>query len=560
MIISKKTFSLLAIFFGFFCSGQNLYLKFNFLVNTDKPIVDSILLKKKHENLKSITTEIKFLQNKFYEKGYINSNISFLKKSNDSTFLYEIALKKRIQNVGIYIGKNNKQKLTFLDANDLLIVKIRFTTIKQFLEKTTNFLQEKGFSQVNVQLVNFEIKNNELFCDLKIDEGLQRNIDNIIFSGYDKLPKNIKKNILKKYKNTSFSVEKLNKFFTDLNQYRFFSQSKYPEMLFAKDSTTIYAYVEKTKANRFDGLIGFSNNADGQLIFNGFLDLLMLNTLNAGEHFQLIWKSDGNRQTNFDTAIEVPYLFGTKLIAKAHLNIFKQDSIFQNTKTNINLGYIINSRSKIFIGSHNIESTSIQKTNAAVPNFKQNLTTLKLDYLKLNQKEANYYNLFQEKSFLNLNFGVGNRTTSLEKTSQMLFEINTMYNFQISEKLFVQTKNQTFFLNSKNYISSELTRFGGINSIRGFNENSLQANTVSALINEIRYVVSPSLYAYSALDFAYFEDKTTTKKGFLTGFGLGFGLLTKSGLLNIIYANGQSVGQNTDFGNSIVHLRLKVGF
>jgi hypothetical protein len=68
------------------------------------------------------------------------------------------------------------------------------------------------------------------------------------------------------------------------------------------------------------------------------------------------------------------------------------------------------------------------------------------------------------------------------------------------------------------------------------------------------------LYAYSALDFAYFEDKTTTKKGFLTGFGLGFGLLTKSGLLNIIYANGQSVGQNTDFGNSIVHLRLKVGF
>lgn len=556
----KTSLSLYLIFFGLICSGQNLYLKFSYPNKNDKQVADSIAVKEKHENLKSILKEINFLQNTFHQKGFLNSTLSEQKKVNDSTFLYQIELKNRVDKLLIYIGKKNKDELPFFNVDMSLYTTIRFTDVKQFLERTTNFLQEKGFSQVKVQLVNFQVKNNCLICDLKIDKGLKRSINAIVFSGYDKLPKNIKKNILNKYRNATFSVEKLNAFYNDLNNYRFFSQTKYPEMLFAKDSTNIYAYIEKTKANRFDGLVGFSNNASGQIIFNGFLDLLMLNTLNAGEQFQLTWKSDGNRQTNFDTAIEIPYLFGTKLIAKAHLNIFKQDSIFQNTKTNIDLGYGLNSRSKIFVGNHTVESTSIQTTNSIVQNFEQQLTTLSFDFLKLNRKENIYYNLFKEKSSLDFNFGFGNRKTILEKTSQLLFEMNAMYNFKLSEKLFLKMRNQTFTLHSKNYIASELTRFGGINSIRGFNENSLQANTVSAFLNEISYVVSPSLYVYTALDFAYFQDKTTTNTGFLSGFGFGFGLLTKSGLLNIVYANGQSVGQNTDLGNSIVHLRLKVGF
>ena len=103
-------------------------------------------------------------------------------------------------------------------------------------------------------------------------------------------------------------------------------------------------------------------------------------------------------------------------------------------------------------------------------------------------------------------------------------------------------------------------RFGGINSIRGFNENSLQGNQFSSVLTEYRYVLSPSIYVHSIIDYAYFQDKTTNLKGNLLGLGFGFGLLTKNGLFNLVYANGSAKDQAIKLSNSMVHISLKARF
>jgi len=53
----------------------------------------------------------------------------------------------------------------------------------------------------------------------------------------------------------------------------------------------------------------------------------------------LFWKSDGKDQKTFNASLEIPYIFKSPLGIKSQLNIFKQDSTFQNTKTAIDLGY-----------------------------------------------------------------------------------------------------------------------------------------------------------------------------------------------------------------------------
>jgi hemolysin activation/secretion protein len=113
-------------------------------------------------------------------------------------------------------------------------------------------------------------------------------------------------------------------------------------------------------------------------------------------------------------------------------------------------------------------------------------------------------------------------------------------------------------LQSDQYIVNELYRFGGINSIRGFNENSLQGNFFSSLLTEYRYLISPELFVHSILDYGYYSDSTNSKSDHLFGFGFGFGLLTKNGLLNLIYANGSSGNQKIQLSNSVVHLSLKL--
>ena len=121
-------------------------------------------------------------------------------------------------------------------------------------------------------------------------------------------------------------------------------------------------------------------------------------------------------------------------------------------------------------------------------------------------------------------------------------------------------QSQNYLLNSENYIANELYRFGGINSIRGFNENSLQGNLFTSLLTEYRYVLSPGMYVHSIIDYGYYQDQTTALNDSLIGLGFGFGLLTKNGLFNLIYANGSTNDQAIKLANSIVHISFKSSF
>jgi hemolysin activation/secretion protein len=134
------------------------------------------------------------------------------------------------------------------------------------------------------------------------------------------------------------------------------------------------------------------------------------------------------------------------------------------------------------------------------------------------------------------------------------------YNFNLNAKNSIFVRNQTFYLQSDDYIINELFRFGGINSIRGFNENSLQANAFTGIIAEYRYLLASNLYLYSITDFGYFQDKTTNIEDRLLGLGFGFGLFTKNGLFNLVYANGSTSEQAIKLSNSIVHISFKTNF
>lgn len=103
-------------------------------------------------------------------------------------------------------------------------------------------------------------------------------------------------------------------------------------------------------------------------------------------------------------------------------------------------------------------------------------------------------------------------------------------------------------------------RFGGTKSIRGFAENSLQANFMLAVISEYRYIVSPDLYLHSILDYGYYEDNSSSNKENLLGIGIGMGLRTKNGILKLSFSNGSIKGQKNKFRNTIISLNYNIEF
>ena len=360
-----------------------------------------------------------------------------------------------------------------------------------------------------------------------------------------------------KFKNKPFNQENLKKIYTKFNTFRFVKQLKYPEILFEKDTTKVYVYLEKTKANSFDGFVGFSNNTVKKITLNGYLDLNLINTLNSGEHLKLIWKSDGNQQKTFNVAFEIPYIFKSPLGIKAQLNFFKQDSLFQNTKTTIDLGYMINHNARIYFGYQSTESSDIQNSNSiTISDFQNSFVTSDFEFIDYIDESL----FFLEKTKINLKLGIGSRSTFQNKNNQIFINGDFKHDIYLSEKNSFNIKSQNYFLKSETYLNNELYRFGGINSIRGFNENSLQGNVFTGLFAEYRYVASPNLYFYSITDFGYYQDKANNTEDQLYGLGFGFGLLSNGGLFNLVYANGNTGNQTIKLSNSIVQISFKTYF
>ena len=94
---------------------------------------------------------------------------------------------------------------------------------------------------------------------------------------------------------------------------------------------------------------------------------------------------------------------------KAQIHIFKQDSIFQNTKTAIDLGYFIDYNTRIYLGYQSTESSDIQNTNNnTISDYKNSFLTSNLEYSKLDYKNS----LFQKKPIFRFTLGTGKRTTN----------------------------------------------------------------------------------------------------------------------------------------------------
>jgi hypothetical protein len=553
----KRFFSILTLFLAVFSAkAQNLYLKIEGNTIVETKIIDSLGYKKMHENAKSIADEASLLSNTLLSTGYLENRELAHLKTNDSTFVFRFSIGPKTHALHIYTGRLSAEikQLLSIDKDTLTIA---LADVEAFMGNNVALLERKGYSLSSAQLTDYSAKGTSLTAILTAKTEKKRTLDDIVLEGYKKFPEGIRRNILRQYKGKVFNQENLQRIHNDFNALRFITQLRYPEILFKQDTTKVYVYLEKARPNTFDGFIGFSNDDKNNVVFNGYVDLLLNNVLNTGEKFNLFWKSDGMEQTTFNASLELPYIFRSSIGLKASLKIFKQDSTYQNTITDLNVGYYFSYNSKLFLGYQQSQSVDIQNlNNSTLSDFSNSFWTSTYEFTDYTIDDF----LFPEKTILFIKGGLGKRDAKTGDSSQYFAQLNFSHNLYLNKRNIINLKNQTYYLNSSSYIINELYRFGGINSIRGFNENSLQANLYSAIMAEYRYVLSPAMYVHSITDYGYFQDDTSNTKDNLLGLGFGFGLFTKTGLFNLVYANGSTKGQEIKLSNSIVHLSFKARF
>ncbi|WP_369753120.1 hypothetical protein AB3G34_00505 [Flavobacterium sp. WC2409] len=562
---------LLLILLSLNCQAQKFQLKISGNSSLETKKIDSLTYSTIHINTKSIENETNLVLEKLSKKGYTESRLIKLTKTNDTSYVANIKIGYKIKYIHIYIGINSKyKKLNLFDQKkDSLIMP--YSEIEYFLNETLHKLELRGYAFTKLKLRNITKKNDILFAELDFETENQRKIDKIVIKQAndnidDYFPKGYLTQINRKYKDKTYNQKTVTLINNDFENLGFATQIKYPEILFTKDSTKIYIYLNKRKTNNFDGFIGFNNNAQNKIVLNGYLDLKLENLLLTGEQFTLYWKSDEKKQKTFKTSLEIPYILNSPIGLRAQLDIFKQDSIYQNTKTAIDIGYYSNYKTRFYLGYQSTTSSDIQNTNTNfISDYKNSFITTNMEYSHYNYNNT----LFPSKTILILKLGTGERKTNFKDKNtptnkQAFININIQHLFSINKKNFINIKNESYYLKSASYNINELYRYGGINSIRGFKENSLQANIMSALLTEYRYLITPQLYIHSILDYSILKDPFNTEKNNKTtkilGTGLGIGALTKGGFIKLSIANGSRKNEEFKFYNTIIHISYNVKF
>ena len=542
---------------------QNLSLKVYGDNEIETRIVDSIGYKKTHNDYLLLSSEIESIQHKLFNLGYIENKASKIEKDNDSTFRVKMSLKKKYYTIYIYYKKNTIDEALLNSISkqvfpDYFILPI--SHVESALGLLNEKISDKGYPFSKLSLSNIEIALNDILkANLVLaPEKQQRHINDIKIKGYEKFPKSFLKHYLKIKPSQIFDLNTVKQKAEQVSALRFAKQIKSPEVLFTKDSTTLYMYLKKTKSNTFDGFLGFGTNEQtNTLDFNGYLNLNLINNLNYGETFSLQYKSTQSSQKFFQANLNMPYLFNTPIGVDLQLYIFKQDSSFNTVNQSIKLNYQISSKHKLFTGIKTIESNGLAKnTTQLISDYKSNYITLAYQYV--NPQFDNLLFPINSTLYLETGFGKRKNANTSEKQTQLNIEVSKIFNLNQTNSIYLRFKGNS--LQSDNYLENELSRFGGINSIRGFEENSIMSTAYGFINTEYRLQLSSSIYIHSIIDIASFENKILNSKEKLFAYGLGFGILTKAGLLKLDYANGKTGDQKFKFSNSQVHISLTANF
>ena len=523
--------------------GQNLELNIAASDSIQTTILNEISFIKKHALKKDLYKEIGNIHNKLKKKGFFITTIDTIVKSEEKYTAY-FTLGRKTDNIIVIIPHKLTIRNLGMRGDSVRIKTKEFENFKNLL---LTDIDAKGNSFSEIKFTNPTYVKGTLVLQLKIIESSKRNVDKVLVKGYEEFPKKFIERFFKINKQTIFSKQKMKEVSQLTKSLDFVLEKKEPEVLFKKDSTHLYLFLDKLETSSFDGIVNFASKEDGQgLLLNGNLDLKLTNILNTGENFELFWNKVAQEKSEFKINTALPYIYHSFLSAEIGFNLYRQDSTFLNTSFNLKTEYELSRRSKASILYSNEKSSYLLSTTEN--NFESYSNYFIGTGYQLKNISSTY--LYKNNFSLELYASFGKRKTTLIDVNQFKLKLLTLINFKTTQKSYLHIKTESQMLFSNNYLVNELYRIGGANSIRGLNEQSIYTNRFLYMNIEYRFLTSVVSYLYSITDIGFYNEFIATKTRNALGLGGGYRFKLNNNFIDLGYVIGSNSDTEMKLNNS----------
>ena len=479
--------------------------------------------------------------------------------TENSYFFTELKDVKKIENrTEIYYDKGpnfNRARVTFSDSlvSDLKLQKNDlYTKNLDSLKKNINQkYRNKGFAFNRVKTKFQKMENGFPAVKISVVTSSQRKIDAIVYKGYTRLPKQFVKALNKEYLGKNYDDKNLVTMNQTLQNHQFITLEKPPQTLFTQDSTQVFLFMQKKKTNTFDGMIGFGNDKSEKFTVNGTLNVQLKNMFNSFESIGVYWQRNPDKGQTFDMQTDIPYTFGSNVGLNVNVNIFRQDSTFANVKLLPAIYYHLSPRQKLGLKGTFESSAILDSLYTGGRDYSTQGIGLWYQY-----QEGSDIPLFINKSNIRIeaDFLKTKYDATQEQYDQIRYFLFAEHNFNLSGNHFLNIKAESALLSAKNDLSSnELFRFGGWNSMRGFNEQSLISDFYAFAGAEYRYLVNDQAFFDLFAQYGQMSNKALGISPKLYSLGLGFNFFLPIGLMSFQISNGNQFGNPFKFNEIKIH-------
>ena len=539
LIIFTIFLSLLSTYFTF---SQKINLEFD---NGNRQLFDNY-----KDLLFRIDDSIKVLK----KNGFALAEVQEFNRIDSLTYKVKIKKYSKFEFIKLapYKGNFLESVNKLLDKYLVKDKKIPLSSLDEIITKLSDFFSSKGFPFVEIKITYSKIIDSKsILGNIEIISNEARKIDGYIVKGYEKFPKKFIERFLEFKIGEKLDVKKLKSSSSNINSLQFVRQTREPEILFTKDSTFVYLYYEKLKQNNFDGLLTFSSGeSDNRLTLNGYLKLLLLNSLNYGETIKVDYNSVDESLKTLKTNLKLPFIFNSNFSIESHLNITQNDSLYTNSNFLFKAGL-----EKIKISNYlgvNIENSTSDISNNVYENFKSVQVFYEL-----------YYQLFKSNNYqsdkifsISAKFFLGHKNQLDNRSAKNNFDIDIFKKTKLFLKTSLFSTIKYEKLVSQNLVNNEMIRFGGAESIRGFIDQSISANEYFLSRNDLKFMLNNSFSLIGIIDYAHYVNDIFNSFKNIYSLGIGFNLLNDKNLISLNYASGSDFNQKLNFKNA----RLSINF
>ena len=455
-----------------------------------------------------------------------------------------------------------------IDTKDLLLFKSKIIEVSE----------NNGFPFASISLINTKLSDDVInsYCEYK--SGTYIVFDSLVIYGDVK----IKKTFLAKYLELSNSISKKKEPFNQqkvanivgkIKELPYLVLLKEPQIIFEYDKAIVVLYLEDKKNDSVEGVIGLLPNSSSEkkLQITGQLNLNLYNPFGSGKEIHLNWQRVKQASPIYNIKYNHPDFLNTGLKLVFKLNSLQEDSTFRNLEWELGVLQKITKKSQLtfsYLGrSHvNLDKENSNIENLPVGNAKisSKLFGISLSSIVTNNKINPICNWLTKTSI-----HIGTRRAFNDLNDTILNKDNLRYilkfdiqkSTRIIRNLSLVNNISAGLIGGGHIYQSEMFRVGGVNSLRGFAENSFFADQFFLLNNDIRFNMEENTYLFFFNDLAYLRQKDNNNNIIIPiGLGLGLSLSTKSGNLLLAFGFGKKDKSEILLRDSRFHFGYKAIF